>query len=151
MKKFLMLIALISIITMSVFAADDSSEKKSSLAPERTESKWTELSYVNVPILKIYEGKDGYAIIYQKNRAGTGYTVIPKAWAKGNPENPRKLKFRNSKQNSTSYMTVVKDKGEFKRVILTIPMNKALGLWGVVDTRKGLEGADKETLEELEL
>ena len=48
-------------------------------------------------------------------------------------------------------MTVVKDNGEFKRVILTIPMNKQNSIWGVIDYRKGLDGADKESLEELEL
>lgn len=151
MKKFLMILAIVSIFTMSVVAEENNENKNSSLAPERTEGKWTDLSYVNVPILKIYEGKDGYAIIYQKNKVGTGYTVIPKAWAKGNPDNPRKLKFRNSKKNNSSYMTIVKDNGEFKRVILTVPMNKSTGIWGVVDYRKSLEGADKETLEDIAL
>ena len=151
MKKFLMIFAIASIFTMAVVAEDKKESKTDNLAPERTESKWTDLSYVNVPILKILEGKDGYAIIYQKNRVGTGSTVIPKAWAKGTPDNPRKLKFRNTRANNTSYMTVVKDNGEFKRVILTIPMNKQNSIWGVVDYRKGLDGADKETLEELEL
>lgn len=151
MKKLLMILAIFSLFTMSIVAEENSESKNSSLAPERTEGKWTDISYVNVPILKILEGKDGYAIVYQKNKFGTGTTVIPKAWAKGNPDNPRKLKFRNSKKNSTSYMTIVKDNGEFKRVILTVPMNKSTGIWGVIDYRKGLDGADKETLEELEL
>lgn len=151
MKKILMILAILSVFAINVFAAENKEDKSSDLSPERTEAKWTDLSYVNVPILKILEGKDGYAIIYQKNRVGTGSTVIPKAWAKGTPDNPRKLKFRNSKRNNTSYMTIVKDNGEFKRVILTIPMNKASGIWGVIDTRKSLDGADKETLEELDL
>ena len=47
-------------------------------------------------------------------------------------------------------MTVVKDGGEFKRVILSIPMDKTNSIWGLVDTRKNLEGADKDTLEDLE-
>ena len=48
-------------------------------------------------------------------------------------------------------MTVVKDAGEFKRVILSIPMNKNNSIWGMVDSRKNLEGADKDTLEDLDL
>ena len=147
MKKLFIIGLLLSIFTCGVFAQNTNIN----VTPEKDPSKWSDMTYQNIPILKILEARDAYVIIYQKDKLGSGSVVIPKSWSKGSPENPRKLKFRNSKQNSTSYMTVVKDKGEFKRVILTIPMNKALGLWGVVDTRKGLEGADKETLEELEL
>lgn len=147
MKKLLMILALVTVFAMSAFAA----EKDTKTNNEKDESKWTTLSYVNVPILKIMEGKEGYAIIYQKNKYGVGSTVIPKSWAKGNNENPRKLKFRNSKRNNTSYMTVVKDGDEFKRVILTIPMNKSNAIWGVIDYRKSMEGTDKDTLEDLEL
>ena len=147
MKKLLLILTLLSVFAVSVFAAEQDTKTNN----EKDESKWTTLSYVNVPILKIMEGKDGYAVIYQKNRHGVGSTVIPKSWAKGNAKNPRKLKFRNSKLNNTSYMTVVKDGDEFKRVILTIPMNKSNPVWGVIDYRKTMEGTDKDSLEELEL
>ena len=48
-------------------------------------------------------------------------------------------------------MTVVKDNGEFKRVILSIPMNKMNTIWGVADTRGSMQGSDKESLEDLAL
>jgi len=48
-------------------------------------------------------------------------------------------------------MTVVKKEGEFHRVILTVPMNKKMSVWGNTTSRKSIEGADKDTLEELEL
>ena len=48
-------------------------------------------------------------------------------------------------------MTVVKDDDGFKRVILSIPMNKSNSIWGVANTRKSMEGSDKETLEDLAL
>ena len=99
---------------------------------------------------KILEGKDGYAVIYQKNQTGVGNVVIPKKWGKGNADQPRKLKFRAVKTSLGAYMTVVKDGGEFKRVILSIPMNKSNSIWGMVDSRKNMEGADKDTLEDLE-
>ncbi|MCR5187591.1 MAG: hypothetical protein K6C97_01555 [Treponema sp.] len=150
MKKFLMIFALISVFTVSAIAQDNSESKKSS-GPERTEGKWTDLSYVNVPVLKILEGVDAYAVIYQKNKVGVGSTVIPKAWAHGDPENPRKLKFRNVRTSIGAYMTVVKDDDGFKRVILSIPMNKSNSIWGVANTRKSMEGSDKETLEDLAL
>jgi len=143
MKKIFMILALALTFTLSVFAAGDITSS------EKDESKWTNLSYVNVPVLKILEGREGYVIIYQKNKVGTASTVIPKKWVHGNNESPRKLKFRAVRKTSDSYMTVVKEDGNFKRVILNIPMNKQNRIWGLVNYHKDLEGTDKETLEEL--
>ena len=146
MKKLLMVLALLTVFSAVIFAENNSSAN----APERTEGKWTEISYVNVPVLKILEGKDGYVIIYQKNKTGVGNVILPKNWAHGTPDAPRKLKFRQVKTSLGAYMTVVKNGGDFKRVILSIPMNKSNSIWGMVDSRKNLEGADKDTLEDLE-
>ena len=146
MKKILIALALFAVLSALLFA-----DNKTSTVPERTEGKWTEISYVNVPVLKVLEGKDGYVVIYQKNKTGVGNVIIPKKWGHGTEETPRKLKFRSVKTSLGAYMTIVKDGGEFKRVILSIPMNKNNSIWGMVDSRKNLEGADKDTLEELEL
>ena len=146
MKKILIALALFAVFSAVLFA-----DTKNSTVPERTEGKWTEISYVNVPVLKVLEGKDGYVVIYQKNKTGVGNVIIPKKWGHGTEETPRKLKFRSVKTSLGAYMTIVKDGGEFKRVILSIPMNKNNSIWGMVDSRKNREGADKDTLEELEL
>ena len=147
MKKILIVLALFAVFSAVLFAE----KNNKSTTPERTEGKWTEISYVNVPVLKVLEGKDGYVVIYQKNKTGVGNVILPKKWAHGTEENPRKLKFRAVNTSLGAYMTVVKDAGEFKRVILSIPMDKNNSIWGMVDSRKNLEGADKDTLEELEL
>lgn len=147
MKKLFVLLTLCAVLTAAVFA----DKNDSASTPARTEGKWTEMSYVNVPVLKVLEGKNGYVVIYQKNKTGVGNVIIPKNWAHGNNEAPRKLKFRSVKTSLGAYMTIVKDGGEFKRVILSIPMNKSNSIWGMVDSRKDLEGADKDTLEEIEL
>lgn len=143
MKKFLMAIAFLSMFSFAAFAQNNGEPKD--------ESKWTDMSYVNVPILKVYEGKDAYIILYQKNKVGTGKTVVPKKWAKGNPNEPRKLKFRNTRRADCAYMSVQKKAGEFKRVILTLPMNKQNSIWGLADYHLQIEGSDKDTLEELDL
>ena len=148
MKKNLLILALFTVFSGLLVAAEKSNDSGSSF--EKTEGKWSDLSYVNVPVLKILEGKNAYSIIYQKNHVGVGSVVIPKAWAKGSPDSPRKLKFRKVRSGYNSFMTVVKDEGEFKRVILSVPMNKSDSIWGVADYRKTMEGEDKETLEELE-
>ena len=148
MKKILLILALFTVFSGLLVAAEKSNDSGSSF--EKTEGKWSDLSYVNVPVLKILEGKNAYSIIYQKNHVGVGSVVISKAWAKGSPDSPRKLKFRKVRSGYNSFMTVVKDEGEFKRVILSVPMNKSDSIWGVADYRKEMEGEDKETLEELE-
>ena len=142
-----MIFAVLTVLSSVIFAET----KNGATGPERTEGKWTDISYVNVPVLKILEARNGYAVIYQKNKYGVGSVVIPKNWVLGNTDNPRKLKFRSVNTALGSYMTIVKDGGQFKRVILSVPSNKSNSIWGLVDPRKNLEGADKDTLEELEL
>ena len=66
MKRFLMVLVLASIFSMAAIAQSH----------ERTEGKWTDISYVNVPVLKVLEGKDAYAVIYQKNKVGVGSTGL---------------------------------------------------------------------------
>lgn len=148
MKKNLLVLALFTVFSGLLFAAENTKDSGTSF--EKTEGKWSDISYVNVPILKILEGKNAYSIIYQKNQVGVGSVVIPKVWAKGSTDSPRKLKFRKVRSGYNSFMTVIKDEGEFKRVILSVPMNKSDSIWGVADYRKTMEGEDKETLEELE-
>ena len=148
MKKTLLILALFTVFSGLLFAAEKTNDSGTSF--EKTEGKWSNLSYVNVPILKILEGKNAYSIIYQKNQVGVGSVVIPKAWVKSSSDSPRKLKFRKVRSGYNSFITVIKDDGEFKRVILSVPMNKSDSIWGVADYRKTMEGEDKETLEELE-
>ena len=97
------------------------------------------------------ESRDGYVVIYQKNKVGVGTTVIPKSWATPTKDSPRKLKLRKIKNPNESFMTIVKKGSEFHRVILTMPLEKNNSLWGVVDYSLKVEGTDKDTLEELDL
>lgn len=118
----------------------------------RNEANWSTLSYENVPVYKVFDSKEAYVIIYEKNKVGVGETVIPKKWAKFVPSESRKLHIRKLPGGKLkSFMTVVKKDGEFKKVILTIPTDMRNPVWGVVNPGKQLEGTDKDTLEELEL
>ena len=140
MKKIFIMLALVSVFTLSAFAETH----------EKHEEYWTDLSYVNVPVLKIMESSDAYLVLYQKHGIGTGRTVIPKSWIKGNTETPRKLKFRSVKSEDDAYMSIIEEGGEFKRVILNVPVSKLNPIWGVISSGVPLEGSDKETLEDLD-
>ncbi|MCQ2578445.1 MAG: hypothetical protein MJ176_07920 [Treponema sp.] len=144
MKKLLVLIALLTLFTTSVFAYDNPD------ANSRDESRWTTMTYTNIPILKILESSNGYAIIYQKNKVGTGSTVVPKAWGKGNVDNPRKMKIRIIDSSLKPFMTIVSDGGEFKRVILNVPKSKSDPVWGVVPYSKPLD-VDKSDMSDVKL
>ena len=145
MKKIFLIAILSSIFTCAVFAENQD------LSRPKDESKWSDITYVTAPVLKVLEAKEYYVVIYQKKYAGTATVVVPKSWNNFNRDVPRKLKFRNIKNPNDSYITVVKKGGEFHRVILSIPMKKNNNLWGVVNSDKHYEGADKDTLEELDV
>ena len=150
MKKLFILIALASVFSFAVFA-QEGGDSGSNIKIERHEGKWSTMTYVNVPVLKILEDKDAYVVIYQKNRIGTASTVIPKKWVRGTKEEPCKLKLRQTKFANGSTMTIVNDKGEFVRVVLTAPLSRSNPVWGVVARGKQLEGTDRDTLGEIDL
>ena len=145
MKKLFIIAILASIFTCTAFAENQD------LSRPRDESKWSDMTYVCAPVLKVLEAKEYYAVIYQKKYAGTATVIIPKNWNSYKKDTPRKLKFRNIKNPGESFITVVKKNNEFQRVILSIPMKKNNNLWGVISSDKQIDGADKETLEELDL
>ncbi|MCH5292587.1 MAG: hypothetical protein J1E07_02455 [Treponema sp.] len=151
MKKFVLIFALASVFSFSMVSQENQEKSESSVGLERHEERWSTMTYFNVPILKILDSRDAYVVIYQKNRMGTGSTVIPKRWIYGNKDNPQKLKLRTTRTANGAYMTVIKDNGEFVRVVLTAPLSKNNPVWGVVARGKEVEGADKDTLEELAL
>jgi hypothetical protein len=143
MKKII--VCLLTFITLmsSIYAADNST---------KNENNWSTLSYENIPVLKVLDSKYGYMVIYQKHKLGTGSTFIPKDWAKYTSDTPRKLKIRTIKNPQEAFLTVIKDDGEFKRVILSIPKSKSNSLWGVMPAGSvTADDAKKDTLEELDL
>ena len=145
MKKIFAILILTAIFACTVFAENQD------LSRPKDESKWSDITYVTAPVMKILESKDCYVVIYQKKFAGTATVTIPKSWNNFKKDTPRKLKFRNIKNPDDSFITVVSKGGEFHRVILSCPMKKNNKLWGIISNDLKVEGADKETLEELDI
>ena len=145
MKKIFIIALLASIITCAAFAENQD------LSRPKDESKWSDMTYVTAPVMKILESKDCYVVIYQKKYAGTATVTIPKSWNNFKKDTPRKLKFRSIKNPNQSFITVIKKGGEFHHVILSCPMQKNNSLWGIISNNLEVEGADKETLEELDI
>lgn len=153
MKKIFLVLAFAFVFAVNGTAvfAENADSNEQYVYYEKDDSKWTNMTYDNVPVLKILEGKDAYVVVYQKNHIGVGSTVIPKKWAIGNKETPKKLVFRNVNTQEKAYISVVKKDGEFLKVVLNTPMKKSNPIWGVISNGKVVEGADKDSLEELDL
>lgn len=145
MKKLFIVTILLSIFAAAAFAENQD------LSQPKDESKWSDMTYVTAPVLKILEAKEYYVVIYQKKYAGSATTIIPKTWNAYKKDTPRKLKFRNIKNPNEAYISVIKKGGEFQYVILNAPMKKNNNLWGVLGMDANVDGADKETMEELDL
>ena len=105
MKKIFIIALLASIFTCAAFAENQD------LSNPKDESKWSDMTYVTAPVMKILESKDCYVIIYQKKYAGTATVTIPKSWNNYKKDTPRKLKFRNIKNPNASFITVIKKGG----------------------------------------
>ncbi len=138
-------------ILLSIFATAAAFAENQDLSHPKDESKWSDMTYQTAPVLKILESKDSYVVIYQKKYAGTATTVIPKDWNSYKKGTTRKLKLRNIKNPNEAYLSVIKKGGEFQYVILNAPMKKNNNLWGVLGMDANVEGADKETMEELDI
>ena len=99
-------------------------------------------SYVNVPILKIYDHPDYYIITYRKNGLDLGQTSIPKEWFKqGAPG--KKGKIRSTASNINPYITLWFSEGEFYSIYINVPSNRSDSVWGVAyGTQKAPEVID---------
>ena len=145
MKKIFAVLILTAIFACTVFAENQD------LSRPKDESKWSDMTYITAPVMKILESKDCYVVIYQKKYAGTATVTIPKTWNSYQKNTARKLKFRSIKDPKQAFITVIKKGGEFHHVILSCPMQKNNSLWGIISNDLNVEGADKETLEELDV
>ncbi len=123
MKKRFLILALIFCCTCGIFAqkAFEQSSK----------------SYVNVPIIKVFEHKEAYVVAYVNNSNQIKYVAVPKLWFKqGTTE--RKAEVRALQKNLGPYMTICFDEGEFSFIYLCMPVSKLDAAWGIMSSGQGL-------------
>ena len=115
---------------------------------EKTKPIWdhgnnvSDITYVNANILKIYDQRESYVVLYEKPGLGTGKAVVPKKWYK-----EHKIVFRKKEGTLASYMTVLYKNNEFYKVYLTVPVSKNDPVWGFVPNNVDVQGTDADTLE----
>ncbi len=104
------------------------------------------ISYVNVRIYKIYDQKDSYIVLYEKQGMAVGTAVLPKKWLK-NEDGARKLSFRSTSKGIAPYMTVINSDGEFLKVWVTAPISRFNSVWAVAPSGTQVDGTDADTLQ----
>lgn len=103
------------------------------------------ISYQNVRIFKIYDQKDAYVVLYEKQGIDIGTAVLPKKWFK-NEDGARKLNFRTMPKGLSPYMTVISQNGEFLKVWITAPTNRFNSLWAIAPSGIQIDGTDADSL-----
>ncbi len=99
-------------------------------------------SYVNVPILKIYDHPDYYIVTYRQNGLGVNQTSIPKDWFKQGSPNKKGM-LRNLTGNVNPYITIWFRSGEFTYIYINVSSNRSDDVWGVAyGTQKAPEVID---------
>lgn len=142
MKKIILTLLALATLATAAFAVPVAYN-------ETSEANWSSMSYDYVPVYKVLEGKEAFVVLYHKGKYGVGNTTLPKKWAQGTKEEGPKLRMRVLPGGKLKpYLTVVKNDGEFKYVILTMPLKKSNSAWGVVENGVQLD-TEKDTLESL--
>lgn len=141
MKKAAAALALALVIAFSAVSQEEQQSKPVWDHGDNVSS----LTYQNVRIYKIYDQKDAYVVLYEKQGIDIGTAVLPKKWF-SNEEGARKLNFRNLPKGLSPYMTVIKQDGEFLKVRVTVPNNRFNPIWSIYPRGKTVDGTDADTL-----
>ena len=139
MKKVILALLAAACLAVPALAQEDSGSSESTTPVWDHGDNVSDLFYYNVPVYRVYDQKDAYVVMYQKQGLDVGKVVLPKKWAQGNEG--RKLFFRNKAKGLGSYMSV------FYKAVLTVSNNRADAVWGVISNSVHIEGTDADTLE----
>jgi hypothetical protein len=110
-----------------------------------TETTTSDLYYINVPIVRVLQHRDGYVVYYQKKAQGIGKTYIPKKWF---AKTERKAYLDPLDGYMGSFLTIYYNQGEFQRVRLNLPTDPRHAVWGgVYNGNDGAELFDIDTID----
>lgn len=87
-------------------------------------------TYFNVQILKVYEHKDAYLVLYNKTGTQMGQVALPKEWFKYNSENHSRV--RPLPTEMDPYLTVIYKDNAFYKVYLNMPTDRSNSAWSVL-------------------
>lgn len=92
-------------------------------------------SYINVPVVKVYDHTKAYVVIYMKEGVSYGSTSIPKDWFKQG-SSTRKAQVKALPKGLDPYLTICFEDGEFSFVYINMPASRMDSAWGVMNGGK---------------
>ena len=107
MKKLFAVLALSFAMILPALAQDGSSSKESTKPVWDHGDNKSSLTYQNVRFYRIYDQKDAYVVLYEKQGLKLGTVTLPKKWL-SNKDGARKLIFREAPKGLQPYMTIIK-------------------------------------------
>lgn len=133
MKKIVMSLALMVLVSLPFFA-------------QNSEENNGHFTYFNVQVLRVYEHKDAYLVLYNKTGTKMGQVAVPKDWFKYNSTNYSRV--RSLPEGMHPYMTVIYKDNEFYKVYLNMPTDRSNSAWAVLSPNIDISSKiNKETLE----
>jgi len=128
MKKFFVI--LLTICTTLAFSQAVESSSNS-IAPKKIPTnKLSNTTYQLVPIVKIYNTKDFYFVLYRGGEWNIEKVAFPKEWFKqGNPLGT----MRKTPPKMDAFLTIFYTDGKFSNVILTTPSDAHNSVWGILE------------------
>lgn len=133
MKKILMSLVLLSFVILPFFG-------------QNTEENRGEFTYFNMQILKVYEHKDAYLVLYNKTGTKMGQVAITKDWFKY--DSPNHSRVRPLPPTMYPYMTIIYKDNAFYKVYLNMPADRSDSAWAVLSPNVDISSRiNKETLE----
>ena len=116
MKRIVMSVVLLVLIAVPFFSQESEDQGA--------------FSYFNVQILKVYEHKDAYLVLYNTMGTKMGEVAISKDWFKYNSENHSRIRPLPSEMDP--YMTIIYKDNAFYKVYLNMPTDRSNSAWAVL-------------------
>ncbi|MBP7480058.1 MAG: hypothetical protein KA785_06375 [Spirochaetaceae bacterium] len=133
MKKIVMSLALLVLVSLPFFA-------------QNSEENSGEFTYFNVQVLRVYEHREAYLVLYNKTSTKMGQVAVPKEWFKYDSANHSRV--RPLPAGVNPYMTVIYKDNEFYKVYLNMPTDRSNSAWAVLSPNIDISSKiNKETLE----
>ncbi len=133
MKKKFVLLSLLVLLSLALYAQSSSETEEN-------------LTYLNVDIIKVYQHKDAYFVLYNKSGNKMGQVALPKEWFQYGSGNHSRIRPLPSKL--APYLTVIYKDNEFYKVYLNMPVDRLHPAWAVLDNNIDITARiNKETLD----
>ncbi|MCX7655188.1 MAG: hypothetical protein N2Z76_01540 [Treponemataceae bacterium] len=96
----------------------------------KSSGQWSDMFYVNIPIVKIYPYSEGFMVLYQKSGAQLGRLYLPERWFTSAGGKGELVMLDND--TTWPYLVVFYKEGKFAHVRLYVKRSRTHQSWGIL-------------------